>query len=193
MNPRAAIRAPRLACALALCALTVLVPTFGCADSEPEVRASTSLPAYLKTLSPQEIEAVREAEQAVRDYYQIMNQCLSDPSNTSPSCFDQISVDDNLADNRAGLEYSQSLPAYRVGEVKVVGTKRVIDVDLESAVGEVKLSICTDATDFDVLGPDGTSVKDKGNPRSGEIYIVRKHVDRWQVADIYPDVNEKEC
>ncbi|MCL2091780.1 MAG: hypothetical protein FWH11_11405 [Micrococcales bacterium] len=179
--------------AVTLCALAVLALTAGCTDEGADAEASASA-FYATQEAAQEAAAVQEAEQAVRDYYQVRYQCFADPPNTDPSCFDAVAVDQQLLDDRAALEWVQDIGGRTVGAIEVVGTERVVDVQLLPGTKEIALSVCIDATGLDTLGSDGTSIVSDGDALRGrDLYIVRKHVDRWQVAGILDDPEGETC
>ncbi len=179
---------------LVLCTLVVLAVTTGCSDKGAGAQSSASRSDHNETQAAgQETAAVQEAEQAVRDYFLVRDQCLADPPNTDPSCFDAVAVDQQLLNDRAALEYSMDRGSHHVGEVKVVETERVVEVQLSPGTKEITLSICLDGTDLDIVGSDGTSVKPEGNSRGRLLFFVRKHVDTWQVADTADDPEGGAC
>ncbi len=179
---------------LALCVLVVSVAATGCADDGADAEASASWSALREThAAEEEAEAVQAAEQAVRDYYQVRDQCLADPPNTDPSCFDEVSMDDQLTNDRNTLEYTQEEGLRVVGAIKVVGTERVVDIQLPVGHKEITLSMCLDTAGLDTIGPDSTSVKPEGDPRGRQLFIVRKHADKWKVANILDDPEGETC
>ncbi len=181
---------------LVLCALVASTAATGCSDKGSDAEASASWSALRETHAiEQEAEAIRDAEQAVRDYYQVRDrQCLSDPPNTDPSCYDEVSVDNQLSNDRDTLEWVQDTGRRHVGEIEVLSTERVVDVQLPVGTKEVTLSMCINASDLDILGPDDTSLKPPSSTqRVLHLYVVRKHTDRWQVADILDDPEGETC
>lgn len=182
--------------ALVLGPLAVLALTAGCTGTGPDEKASASWSAHTETLAAdEEAEAVQAAEQAVRDYYQVRDHlCLADPPNVDPSCYDEVSVDDQLTNDRATLEWVKETGRHHVGGIKIVGTERVVDVQLSGGIKEITQSICIDATDLDIIGPDGMSLKpSSGTQHVRHLYVVRKYADRWQVADILDDPEGETC
>ena len=189
------MRTPTPRRTVTLCATVTTLALAGCttdaADTGP---TPTPTDSWSKQWSPEdEAAAVQEAEQAVRDYFSVRDQCLADPPNTDPSCFDAVAVDQQLLNDYAALEYSLDQGSHHVGGVKVVGTERVVDVQLLPGSKDVTLSVCFDGTDLDVLGPDGTSVKEGGSLRGRMLFVVRKHADKWQVAYVDDDPEGEAC
>jgi len=145
----------------------------------------------------QEAEAVRAATQAVRDYYHVTAQCLSDPPNTDPSCLERVSMDAQLENDKIALEYFREHGIHMIGEVEVVGDLEIVEVRLFRGVGEVDeitFSICSDATRYDWIGPDGTSVTPSHGPQRGRsTHIVRKWTDTWKVSETLDPEGAAEC
>lgn len=100
--------------ALTLCATLAVLAVAGCTDPDP---AATPTPTdtWTKPWYPEdETEAIAEAEQAVRDYWQAWGQCLADPPSSDPSCFEQVSYGDLLTANQTTLKDARD-QGYRYG------------------------------------------------------------------------------
>ncbi len=177
--------------------LTALLLTVGCTEAGPsDAEISASRDAQDKTQkTADEAEAVQEAEQAIRDYMHVGSQCFTDPSNTDPSCFDRISVDQELAEDRAMLEYAQENNTRQVGEPTYVETTRVVKVDLPVGSNkEVQLAGCRSIEGYDVLNADGTSAIPADQPRREQfVFVVRKHGGDWRLAEVLEDPEGNEC
>ena len=189
-NPRRAPAPVRRA--LALGVLAALALAAGCT---PE-RHYGPTPTYYDSWSPeQEAQAVAGAEQAIRDWMHVKAQCLVDPPNTDPSCFDQVDVDTARTNDRAMLQYAQDNGVRYVGEATYVQTEKVVKVDLSIGPDkEVQLVGCQSLSDFDIIQVDGTSALPSDWPRrQRSIFVVRKHADKWQLADIQEDPEGSEC
>lgn len=180
--------------ALALCALTALALVAGCADKEGDAEASASWSAIHATQEAErEAEAVQGAEQAVRDYFAVRAQCFLDPPNTDLSCLDEVAVDQQLIDDRAAMEWARETGRSQVGGTEVVGVERVVDVQLSAGTKDVTLSVCIDGSDIEILGPDGTPLEREDEQRVRYLFVVRKHVDSWQVSGILDDPEGEAC
>ena len=173
---------------LVLCAALAVA---GC-TTKPD---SVTTPDAVESWSAEdEAEAVQEAEQAVRDWMRTSSQCLDDPPNTDPSCFDEVSYGTLLRDDRAALEYAQENGVRYIGEATYVRTDRVVKVDLSIGPDkEVRLAGCQSIEGFDILYADGTSMISDWPRRERFIYVVLKHTSKWQLADILEDPEGSEC
>jgi len=179
-----------------LCATVTTLALAGCtADAAGTGPTLAPTDSWSKRWSPEdESAAVQEAEQAVRDYFSVRDQCLADPPNTDPSCFDAVAVDQQLLNDYAALEYAQDIGGRHVGGINVVGIERVIDVQIPVGSKEITLSVCIDAADLDAVGADGALLNPDSDTYHGrQLYVVRKHSDRWQVADILDDPEGEAC
>ena len=186
------MRTPSSLKALSLCTLAALAFSTGCTNPDPDV-APTAVESWT---AEDEATAIADAEQAIRDWMYVGSQCLADPPNTDPSCFDDVATDDFLIREREALEDAQDEGFRYLGAPKLLRTERVVFIQLTVGTSkEVQLSVCTDRTDYDVLMPDGTSGIPPGTPaHTRAIYTVRKHARQWKVADITPeDPEHPEC
>lgn len=176
---------------LVLClALTGLA---GC-TTDPDPVATT--PKAVESGYPEdEAEAVQEAEQAIRDWMRVSYQCLADPPNTDLSCFDEVAYGDQLATERSALELAQAEGVRYVGEPTYVRTERVDYVDLSIGPDkEIRLSVCWSIENLDAVRSDGTSVIPPDEPRrTRDIFVVLRHTDEWQVAEIQDDPEGAVC
>jgi len=119
---------------------------------------------------------------------------MADPPTTDPSCFDDVAMDSQLAQERLSLQGAQENGVRFLGAVKVVGTDRVLEVRLQvGQVKEVVLSVCIDGTEFDVL-EDGTSlIPPDDPPRVRYTHTVQKWADTWKIASAQHDQEEPTC
>jgi len=193
-NPRETMmrRLTRYVLTLGVMALALAA---GCTKASPESTGTPTATESRPAEEDAEAEAIQGASQAIRDYYQVRDQCMADPPTTDPSCFDDVAMDSQLDQHRLSLQGAQENGVHFSGAVKVVGTDRVLEVRLQvGEVREVVLSACIDGTEFDVLQQDGTSlIPPNDPPRIRSTYTVRKWTDTWKIASIQHDQEEPTC
>jgi len=171
--------------------LLSLALTCGCTNSTPD-----SEPTDLESWSAEdEAKAVAAAEQAVRDWWRVHSQCLADPPNTEPSCFEEVAVDEALADDIEDLQTAQEYGVRYTGERRYVRTERVVEVRLNPGFDkEILISVCQDNQDFDILDSDGKSMFPSDSPiRFRRIWMLRNYVGTWLVAGIFEDPEGSTC
>ena len=126
--------------------------------------SSTPSPSVsVPTTSPED-EAAAKAEEVLRAYYRVHTQCLADPPNALPTCFDGVAIGTELTDQRNTLAIAQMMGTRSSGDVEVVSVDRE-GVDLTSKLDEtpptvpvVTFSVCVDVSGYNVVDKDGKSV-----------------------------------
>jgi len=148
--------------------------------------SSTPSPSVsVPTTSPED-EAAAKAEEVLRAYYRVHTQCLADPPNALPTCFDGVAITTELTDQRNTLAIAQMMGTRSSGDVVVVSVDRE-SVDLTNrvtetppTVPEVVFSVCVDVSGYNVVDKDGKSVVPADRlPRSR----LEMHVANYE----YPD------
>lgn len=130
----------------------------------PSAVSSTPSPSVsVPTTSPED-EAAAKAEEVLRAYYRVHTQCLADPPNALPTCFDGVAIGTELTDLRNTLGSAQMMGTRSSGDVDVVSVDRE-SVDLTSKLDEtpptvptVTFSVCVDVSGYNVVDEDGKSV-----------------------------------
>ena len=104
------------------------------------------------------------AEEVLRAYYRAISQCLSDPMNTSITCFDQVAITTELTNRRNALASAQAMQTRASGPINLVSVART-RVDLTNKVTEtpptvptVEFRVCTDVSGFNIIDKDGKSI-----------------------------------
>ena len=175
--------------AFALCTVVALAISTGCTSPDSPPATPGASPPDERAL------AISEAEQAVRDYYRVRDQCMADPPNTDPSCFEGVSEDNALTRDQLALENAQTYGFHYVGTIVFERTLKVLDVQLPQGLPkEITLLICTDATAFQALRADGSPMDSANSSEHLRLlYVVQKRTDTWKVADIRKDPGEEAC
>lgn len=149
-----------------------LIALTGCTDSPvgptptaPTTAAPSSTPTPSPTPTPTvEDEAAAAAEEVVRAYYRAQTECLADPTAVDSTCFDGVAIGSELTELRNILSGAQATRTKVTGTIDVVSIDLLsvnLDMDLEASppvVPEVGFDVCYDASGYDVLDENGTSI-----------------------------------
>ena len=108
--------------------------------------------------------AAQQAEAVYREYLRAQTKCLSDPLKTSPTCFDDVAIGDELNKRRQALRAAQEVRSKVSGDVTIVSIKTT-EVDLTNKVNEspptvpeVVFAVCMDVSKFNIVDKDGKSI-----------------------------------
>lgn len=178
------MRPPSILLAAAVTALAVA----GCTDG-PDTGSETTSPApTVSTPSEEETQAVADATAALHRFYEVRDQCQSDPQNADSSCFDSVAVDQELTEFRTSLDNLQ-----RARE-RIEGTSEVLSVDvvwveLDSPTPQVRLAVCVDQRTMrpvDASGEPLLSPEDLPNAPQRVVWQLINYdypaADQWKVS-----------
>lgn len=149
-----------------------LIALTGCTDSPvgptptaPTTAAPLNTPTPSPTPTPTvEDQAEAAAEEVVRAYYRAQTECLADPAAVDSTCFDGVAIGSELTELRNILSGAQATRTTVTGMIDVVSIELLsvaLEMDLEASppvVPEVGFDVCYDASGYDVLDENGTSI-----------------------------------
>lgn len=138
-------------------------------DPSPPTPSTTTSVSASASASPTpsdttEAAAAVAAEQVLRDYYRAQVECLADPPNTEPTCFDAVAIGTELINQHNALLAAQQAGTRAGGTIELPSVA-VQSVDLTSdtaatppTVPTVTFLVCVDVSGATVVDESGNSV-----------------------------------
>jgi hypothetical protein len=149
------------ALALTACTNTDAEPSPTTASGTSATSPSTQTP--IPSPSPED-EAALQAEEVVRAYLRAQTDCLTDPPNTQPTCFDAVAIGTELVNLKNALTSAQAMGTHVTGEIAVESVElQGVDLTNDPAasprvVPTVTFRVCADVSGYAVVDGDGQSV-----------------------------------
>ncbi|QAY63523.1 hypothetical protein ET495_09995 [Xylanimonas allomyrinae] len=165
------------------------------ADTSTTSEPATGAPSPTSAPSPESEseQAAASAEDAVRDFYAVVDELRSDPA-SDVAALDDVATSIALSSRQRQLERERGDGWHQTGETKIV-TLDVKGVDLTNTDADgavapvVQFDVCIDVSGVDVLDANGSSVAAAGRPTTGwERQTVVNHdwaddpVGGWRVS-----------
>lgn len=201
----AALAAASLAAALGACtgAKGLESPTQSTAASPTQTLVGTTKPTTTSptmTYDPNSPQV--RAKEAVRNYFEVSDTCLQEPTKAKATCFDAVAITSALNDLRSALSSAQAAQTKQIGFLEVVSAE-LLKIDLTNApkgtppaVPNLTFSVCYDVSKVNVVDYSGKSiVPPDRKPRAIEnVTVVNyKYPDptQWRVGYVVP--TNKSC
>lgn len=197
--------------------LVMVALVAGCAsDPKPantESSGTDSAPTVTPVTLSEEEQAVADAEAAYREWNRVSDACMEDPPNTYSSCFDKVSIGDQLDSDYVSLSMAQQDGTRSVGESRIVSIV-LVSVDLtnrvdrpadpEQGISEVRtvpkvvFDVCTDLTAIDLIDAAGESQVPSDFPKyrrtlAEVVNYGYPSPTQWRVWNAYKDAKSPTC
>jgi len=147
--------------------------------------------------------AAAAAEEILRAYYRSFPVCMSDPPNSTSTCFDKVAIGTELTNRRNTLASAQAMQTRATGSITLLSVERRA-VDLKSKVNEtpptvptVIFRVCADVSEYNVVDKDGKSIVPADRKPHGlldvSVYNYKlPDASQWRVGYVVP-VKDGSC
>ena len=158
--------------------------------SVTEAETSSPSPTPSETETPEE-EAIRLAEAAVHDYYEMSGEAAQDPEGFRVENFKDVAITTALTELRNRQSGLVALEQHAIGEQTVEEIKDP-KVDLtdnpdDNEIPNVEFLVCYDVSELNIVDADGKSVvppdrEPRGVARVGVVNYEYPDADHWKVG-----------